>query len=159
MLIYSQLVQPSQIWLEILYSEQFVDDSLKGVDLSSFLECFELTYCSRVVPEKLSRSLNAPKWGTSNFWPKKTFGKGFLKLVTEDGHALTNPMDSLQAAGVQDGQDRTAVVQQIKVASTDSAFAVWCCGGNGVVATVLEFKSSLGTCSKFIPQVGHWLHS
>ena len=65
---------------------------------------------------------------------QKTFGKGFLKLVRADGRVLTNPMDSLQAAGVHDGEHLTAVAQQIQIASTESAFALWCCGGNLVVA-------------------------
>jgi hypothetical protein len=64
---------------------------------------------------------------------QKTFKKGFLKLVTADGHVLTNLADSLQTAGVQDGEHLTAVVQEAKVAATDSAFAMWCCGGNRLV--------------------------
>eukprot|EP00435_Cladocopium_sp_Y103_P026695 s1488_g6.t1 len=63
----------------------------------------------------------------------KRFGKGYLKLVTVEGHVLTDPEASLQAAGVQDGQDLTAVVQQFRTAATEFAFAVWCCGGNNVV--------------------------
>jgi len=65
--------------------------------------------------------------------PQKTFGKGFLKLVSAEGHVLTNLMDTLQAAGVQDGEHLTAVAQQAKVAASDCAF-VLCCGGNQPVA-------------------------
>eukprot|EP00438_Fugacium_kawagutii_P018612 Skav234507 [mRNA] locus=scaffold1613:217889:218163:- [translate_table: standard] len=38
---------------------------------------------------------------------QKSFGRGFLKLVTEGGHALTDLMDSLEAAGIQDGDHFT----------------------------------------------------
>ena len=34
---------------------------------------------------------------------QRSLGQGFLKLVTIDGHVLTNPKGTLQDAGVQDG--------------------------------------------------------
>ena len=64
---------------------------------------------------------------------QKSFRQGFLKLVTEKGHVLTNPEDSLLTAGIQEGAHLTAVAQQPKVAATSAAFAIWCCGGHGIV--------------------------
>ena len=34
---------------------------------------------------------------------QKSFRQGFLKLVTEKGHVLTNPEDSLLSREIQDG--------------------------------------------------------
>jgi alpha-tubulin suppressor-like RCC1 family protein len=65
---------------------------------------------------------------------KRAFGQGFLKLVTAKGHVLTNPEDSLQDSGVQEGEHLTAVAQQVKIAASFKAFALWCSGGNQVVA-------------------------
>jgi hypothetical protein len=100
--------------------------------------------------------------GGLKFWRRKhqkTFGKGFLKLISAEGHVLTNLMD-LQA-GVQDGEHLTAVAQQAKVAASDCAFAL-CCGGNQSpwaiqtwVVTVLQCKISSGICNKFRAQVVH----
>ena len=64
---------------------------------------------------------------------QKTFGQGFLRLVTANGHVLTNPEGSLLTAGIQEGAHITAVAQQPKVATTLTAFAVWCCGGDRIV--------------------------
>eukprot|EP00435_Cladocopium_sp_Y103_P041643 s1343_g11.t1 len=64
---------------------------------------------------------------------QRSLGQGFLKLVTKEGHVLASPGDSLQAAGVQDGDHLTAVAQQVEVAACRGAFALWCHGGNGVV--------------------------
>ena len=77
---------------------------------------------------------------------QKTFGHGFLKLVTAEGHVLTNPVASLQAAGVQDGEHLTSMVQAAGVAATSQAFAAWCCGGNRIV-TWGNPKSG-GDCSR-----------
>ena len=64
---------------------------------------------------------------------QKTFGQGFLGLVTALGHVLNDPARSLQSAGIQDGDHITAVVHQAKLAATESAFALWCCGGDRLV--------------------------
>ena len=64
---------------------------------------------------------------------QKSFRQGFLKLVTEKGHVLTNPEDSLLTAGIQEGAHLTVVAQQPKVAATAGAFAIWCCGGHRIV--------------------------
>ena len=64
---------------------------------------------------------------------QKSFRQGFLKLLTEKGHVLTNPEDSLLTAGIQEGAHLTVVAQQPKVAATAGAFAIWCCGGDRIV--------------------------
>ena len=43
------------------------------------------------------------------------------------------PEDSLQNSGVQDGENLTAVAQQVKIAASYRAFDLWCLGGNQVV--------------------------
>ena len=58
---------------------------------------------------------------------------GFLKLVTVEGHVLTNFDESLQDAGVQDGERLTAVAQHARAMATCTSFAVWCCGGTRIV--------------------------
>ena len=73
------------------------------------------------------------KVGDLRLLAQKTFRKGFLKLVTFEGHVLTNPKDSLQTAGLQDGEHITAVAQRASLSATTEAFALWCCGGNSVV--------------------------
>jgi hypothetical protein len=60
---------------------------------------------------------------------QRYFEQGFLKLVTAEGHVLADPMQSLQAAGLQDGEHLTAVAQQAKMVATEGAFAIWCHGG------------------------------
>ena len=64
---------------------------------------------------------------------QKSFQQGFLKFITADGHALVDPNQSLLAAGLQEGDHLTAIVQQAKMAATDEAFAMWCCGGDRIV--------------------------
>eukprot|EP00435_Cladocopium_sp_Y103_P032372 s760_g8.t1 len=68
---------------------------------------------------------------------QKAFGRGFLRLVTADGHALIDPMQSLHAAGLQEGDHVTAVALQAKMTVTkgfeSEAFALWCCGGDKIV--------------------------
>ena len=61
------------------------------------------------------------------------FQKHFLTLVNAAGRRLTDPMESLQTAGIQDEDQLTAVVGQAKLAATDFAFALWYCGGNEVI--------------------------
>eukprot|EP00435_Cladocopium_sp_Y103_P043871 s1863_g12.t1 len=62
-----------------------------------------------------------------------SFGEHFSRLVTADARILSDPTQSLQAAGLQDGDHLTAIVGEVKLASTRKAFAAWCCGGDGVV--------------------------
>ena len=58
--------------------------------------------------------------------------QGFLRLATADGHLL-NPTDSLRLSGLQDGDCIAAVAQQPKIATSGSAFALWCVGGDRIV--------------------------
>ena len=64
---------------------------------------------------------------------QKSFGQGLLRLVTAMGTVLLDPQQSLLAAGLQDGDHVTAVVQRAKLAATNRAFAMWCCGGDTVI--------------------------
>ena len=64
---------------------------------------------------------------------QKYFGQGLLRLVTAMGTVLLDPQQSLLAAGLQDGDHVTAVVQRAKLAATNRAFAMWCCGGDTVI--------------------------
>ena len=41
-------------------------------------------------------------------------------------------MESLQTAGVEAGDQLTAIALQANVAATRNAFALWCCGGNRI---------------------------
>ena len=56
-----------------------------------------------------------------------------MRLVTAMGTVLLDPQQSLLAAGLQDGDHVTAVVQRAKLAATNRAFAMWCCGGDTVI--------------------------
>jgi hypothetical protein len=46
---------------------------------------------------------------------------------------MVDPTESLQAAGLQEGDHLTAVATPVKVAATRGAIALWCYGGNQVV--------------------------
>ena len=69
------------------------------------------------------------------------------------------------AAGVQEGEHLTAVVHcgaQAKVATSRTAFALWCCGGNAVVTWAIQttvvtaqWKISAEMWSKFRPLITH----
>ena len=77
-------------------------------------------------PSGSGETLSLPehsKVGDLKLLAQKTFRKGFLKLITVEGHVLANLADSLQAAGVQDGEHLTAVVQHAKIAAASRAFA------------------------------------
>ena len=64
---------------------------------------------------------------------QKSFEQGFLKIVPADGHVLDDPNQSVKAAGLQEGDYLTAIVQQAMMAATGRAFAMWCCGGGRIV--------------------------
>eukprot|EP00435_Cladocopium_sp_Y103_P071831 s53_g38.t1 len=63
---------------------------------------------------------------------QRSLGRPFLRLAASDGRVL-NPMESLQSAGVESGSYIAAISQQPKVAATQSAFALWCAGGDRIV--------------------------
>ena len=89
------------------------------------------------LPSGCSKTLLLPQLSTVQdlqVLAQESFGRKFLKLVTAQNRALTKHMESLQSAGIQEGEHLTAVVQQPKVASTSGAFAAWCCGGHRIVA-------------------------
>ena len=68
--------------------------------------------------------------GTWSALIQKSFEQQFLRLVTAEGHALTDLTESLESLGIQDGDTLTALALQVKIAATGSAFALWCCGGS-----------------------------
>ena len=55
--------------------------------------------------------------------------KCFLQLVTAEGRILTDPDEPLATAGLQNGDQLTAIAGRAKLAATSSAFALWGRGG------------------------------
>ena len=87
------------------------------------------------LPSGRNENLSVPKSskvGDLKVLAQKAFGQGFVKLVTVEGQVLT-PSKSLDAVGIQDGDNLVAIAQQTKLATTGEAFALWCCGGHGLV--------------------------
>eukprot|EP00438_Fugacium_kawagutii_P017462 Skav220231 [mRNA] locus=scaffold2170:10583:10870:+ [translate_table: standard] len=85
------------------------------------------------LPSGRSESFSLPESSTARELKsevRKALRQKFLKLVTADGHLFADPEETLQAAGVQDGDHITAVSLQVKVAATERAFALWCPGGD-----------------------------
>ena len=72
------------------------------------------------------------KVGDLRILAQKAFQRGFLRLVAAD-HSVVDPAVSLQAAGLEDGDHLTAIAIEAKLAATDDAFALFCCGGDRVV--------------------------
>ena len=64
----------------------------------------------------------------------ESLGQSFSQFVTADGRILTNRMESLEAAGLQDRDWLTAVVAHAKLAATRRDFALCRCGGERVPA-------------------------
>ena len=64
---------------------------------------------------------------------QESLQKRHLQLVTAGGCVLTDRTATLQASGLQDGDQLTAIVRQTQLAAAEKAFAFWCCGGDGVV--------------------------
>ena len=69
---------------------------------------------------------------------QKALGQAFLTLVTADGHVLASKAkttrESLDALGIQEGDHITAISQEPKLSATADAFALWCYGGDFIVA-------------------------
>eukprot|EP00435_Cladocopium_sp_Y103_P036266 s632_g9.t1 len=88
------------------------------------------------LPSGKTQSLEVPlssSVGDLKKLAQKSLGQQFLQLVTAAGLPL-DPIKSLEAAGVRDGGDNlTALAQQPKMAATEKAFALWCCGGFRIV--------------------------
>eukprot|EP00435_Cladocopium_sp_Y103_P058319 s80_g20.t1 len=91
---------------------------------------------SVALPSGRSEQLSIPessKVGDLKFLAHNSFAQGFLRLVTPQGHFLTDPAEDLQAAGLQDGDHLAAVVLEAKLAATERALALWCRGGERIV--------------------------
>ena len=52
-----------------------------------------------------------------------SLGQRFLRLVTSKGRLLSDPLETIQSAGLHDGDSVTAVAQQARLAATQKAFA------------------------------------
>ena len=63
---------------------------------------------------------------------QKSLGRRFLRLATSDGRFLTDLTEALPA-GLQDGDQLTAITGQARLEANACAFALWCSGGQGVV--------------------------
>eukprot|EP00435_Cladocopium_sp_Y103_P017121 s2206_g4.t1 len=95
---------------------------------------FQLTVA---MPSGRSEKLVVPKSsavGDLKLLAQKTFGQGFLRLVA-DGRIL-DPMESLETAGLQDGDELCALALPFHLAATrkghliifvGGAFCLWCC--------------------------------
>ena len=75
--------------------------------------------------------LQSSKVGDLRILAQKSLEKTSLRLVTAEGRDL-DPLESLQSAGLRDGDRLTAVVQMPKVAATNTAFALWFSGADGI---------------------------
>eukprot|EP00435_Cladocopium_sp_Y103_P029678 s1426_g7.t1 len=64
---------------------------------------------------------------------QESFGQGFLRLVTTQGHILANPSEAIQTAGIRDGDHLTAIVLQPKIAATHESLAFWHSGGDRIL--------------------------
>ena len=87
------------------------------------------------LPSGRSETFSLPQFskvGDLRVLAQKSFQCGFLRLVTANNH-MVDPTESLQAAGLREGDHLTAVATPVKVAATYRAIALWCCGGNQVV--------------------------
>jgi len=62
---------------------------------------------------------------------RESFG-GFLQLLTAEGRVLSDPNESLEAAGLRSGDHLTVVALRANIAATAAAFALWC-GGKKMV--------------------------
>ena len=83
-----------------------------------------------------SESLSIPqssKVGDLAILAGKSLQHGFLRLVTAGGHVLGDSTESLQKAGIQDGDYLTAVQLQAKLTANKVAFALWCWGGDRII--------------------------
>ena len=66
---------------------------------------------------------------------ERAFGKRYLRLITAKNRVrvLVHPDTTLEAAEIQYGECLTALVLQTQLASTLSAFALWCHGHSAIV--------------------------
>ena len=90
---------------------------------------------SIALPSGRSEAFTLPqssKVGDLRILAQKSFQRGLLRLVDAD-HGMVDPAVSLQSAGLEDGDNLTAIVIHPKVAATARAFHLFCSGGNRVV--------------------------
>ena len=102
----------------------------------SFSKSIRMLHINVALPSGRSENLSvlqSSKVGDLRVLAQKSFEQGFLKLVTSEGHVLNDPTESLQTAGLQDGDHITAISLQARLAATASAFALWCCGCDKIV--------------------------
>ena len=94
---------------------------------------------------------------------QEAFGKPFLKLVNAEGPAdsgaTMTPLQSLEAAGLQDGDQLSAVVAASNPgcggdSSVDDGSVV---GWGDIVVTAPQSKISCGVCNRFRLQGRHLL--
>ena len=64
---------------------------------------------------------------------QQAFGKKYLGVVTAKNQLLVDLDQTLEEAGIEDGECLTALVLQPQLAATSGAFALWCHGDNAVV--------------------------
>ena len=76
--------------------------------------------------------LQSSKVGDLKLLAQKSFQCGSLRLVAANNDVL-DPAESLQAARLQEEDHLTAIATPVKLAATERAIALWCCGGNRVV--------------------------
>ena len=109
-----------------------LENMLQPSDVSGIEQTLQVTVS---LPSGRSASLSIPlasTVGDLKTMAQESLGKPFLRLLTSDGRKL-NPSESLEAAGLQDGDQLTTVVGEAKLAATESAFALWCSGGDRVL--------------------------
>ena len=68
---------------------------------------------------------HSSKVGDLKALAQESFDKCFLKLVTAEGRILSHLAETLLAAGLQDGDQLTAIVGQARLAATQNAFALF----------------------------------
>jgi hypothetical protein len=56
-----------------------------------------------------------------------------VRLFTAEGRFLTDPTESVAAVWIQENDHLMAIAQEVKLAATQQAFALWCCGGSKII--------------------------
>jgi hypothetical protein len=88
------------------------------------------------LPSGRTKTLSLPESsevGDLQVLAQKSFLQGFLRLVTANGQMLLDPMQSLQAAGIHEGDNLTALALHTRIAATRRAFALWRSGGVSII--------------------------
>ena len=89
------------------------------------------------LPSGRNATLSLPessKVGDLKALARESLGQSLSYFVTENGRILGNPVESLQAAKLQDGDWLTAIVKHPQLAATNRAFALCRSGGESVLA-------------------------